>query len=223
MLSALLKSQTQPYHDQAESSPAMQAVIAPDLTREAYRDHLVRLLAFYGPTEAALADVDGLADVLPDLPERLVKTAWLRADLDRLGGAGEAPSAHAPAWSVAEALGVLYVIEGSTLGGRSIARELERSVGVTPEAGGQFYASYRGDRGPRWKTFKAALNAHGEAHPEAADDTVRAAADTFDTLRIWMAMPLPAGASAGASASQERPGRRPGGEGRGRREATAGP
>lgn len=192
MLSAHLKAQTRPHHDRAEASPAMQAVVSPRLTRAAYRDHLARLLAFYGPTEAALADVDGLADVLPDLAERLVKTEWLRDDLDRLGGGVEVPEARAPAWTVPEALGVLYVVEGSTLGGRIIARELARSVGVTPDDGGRFYASYRDDRGARWTAFKSALDAYGEAHPEASDDAVRAASDTFDVLRTWMEAPVPA-------------------------------
>lgn len=193
-LSAALKDQTRAHHDRAEASPAMQAVVSPDLTREAYRDHLTRLLAFYGPTEAALADVEGLRDVVPDLDERLVKTDWLRADLDRLGGVPNVLPAPAPAWDVAGAMGVLYVVEGSTLGGRIIARELERSIGVTPDAGGQFYASYGDDRGPRWTTFKGALDAFGTAHPEAVDAAVRAAADTFDVLRTWMEAPVPTSA-----------------------------
>ena len=191
MLSTLLKSRTRVHHDRAEASPAMQAVVSSDLTREGYRDHLVRLLAFYEPTEAALASIDGLRDVLPDLDARLVKSGWLREDLDRLGGQPEVPPSHAPTWSVAEALGALYVIEGSTLGGRIIARELDRSASVTPEAGGRFYSSYGDERGARWTAFKGALDAYGEANPEAVETVVRSAADTFDVLRTWMETPLP--------------------------------
>ena len=190
MLSALLKSRTRGHHDRAEASPAMQAVVSPDLTREGYRDHLARLLALYGPTEAALAEVDGLREALPDVAQRLVKTAWLREDLDRLGGVPDLPEAHAPDWTVPEALGALYVIEGSTLGGRIIARELARSIGVTPEAGGRFYASYGDARGPMWTAFKGALDRLGESRPEAVDDVVRAASDTFDVLRTWMEAPV---------------------------------
>lgn len=192
MLSALLKTRTRDHHDRAEASPAMQAVVSPDLTRAGYRDHLARLLAFYGPTEAALARVDGLREALPDLDDRLVKAAWLREDLDRLGDAPDLPAAPAPAWTAPEALGALYVIEGSTLGGRIIARELERSVGVTPDAGGRFYASYGDARGPMWTAFKEALDRLGDARPEAVDDVVRAAGDTFDVLRTWMEAPVPA-------------------------------
>ena len=192
MLSDDLKARTRTHHDAAEASPAMQAVMADDLTRDAYRDHLTRLLAFYDALEPALAEVDGLGAVLPDLGDRLGKADWIRQDLDVLGAGDSAPTARAPAFDVAQALGALYVIEGSTLGGRLIARQLGQSIGVTAESGARFYHSYGDDRGERWKTYKAALNQFGADHPERVDDAVAAAADTFDVLRTWMAVPLAA-------------------------------
>ena len=192
MLSADLKAQTRPHHDAAEASPAMQAVMADDLTRDAYRDHLTRLLAFYGPTEAALADVAGLAETLPDLGARLVKTKWLKEDLAVLGQAATAPTAQAPPLDVARALGALYVIEGSTLGGRIIARHLHDALGVTADAGARFYLSYGDQRGPRWTAFKQALDQFGADHPGQTDRVVASASDTFDALREQMAVPLAA-------------------------------
>lgn len=190
MLSDDLKARTRTNHDAAESSPAMQAVVADDLDRAHYRDHLVRLLAFYDPTEAALADVPGLDRWLPDLGERLVKAGWLREDLTALGPEQEAPSAYVPALALPDAFGVLYVIEGSTLGGRIIERQLGRSLGVTPDDGARFYHSYGDDRGPRWTAFKGALDAYGAEHPEAVDAVVRAASDTLDVLAAWLAPTL---------------------------------
>lgn len=192
MLSDDLKARTRTHHDAAEASPAMQAVMSDDLTRDAYRDHLTRLLAFYSPTEAALAEVDGLGAVLTDLGARLGKADWLRQDLDVLGMGDSAPSAHVPDFSVAQALGTLYVIEGSTLGGRLIARHLEQTLGVTEDTGARFYLSYGGERGERWKAFKSALDQFGTDHPDQADDVVSAAGDAFDVLTTWMAVPLAA-------------------------------
>ena len=193
MLSSDLKARTREHHDRAEALPAMQAVVSPDLTRDVYRDHLVRLLGFFGPVEKALAHVDGLSGWLPDLDARLVKTGWLRSDLDDLGGGTRPPEAPAPSWSLAEAFGALYVIEGSTLGGRIISRELKRSVGVTSEHGGRFYASYGDERGDRWTAYKAALDQYAERHPEAVDAVVHAAGDTFDAFGDWLQISLEAG------------------------------
>ena len=60
MLSDALRTRTRPHHDAAEASPAMQAVVSDGLTREAYREHLARLLPFTAGTEAALGAVPGL-------------------------------------------------------------------------------------------------------------------------------------------------------------------
>ena len=194
MLSETLKAQTRAHHDAAEASPAMRAVLADDLALPTYRDHLARLLGFYGPLEPALASVDGLRDWLPDLDARLVKAGWLADDLDALGPGPSAPAGHAPAFAAAGALGALYVVEGSTLGGRLIGRHLARTLGVTPDAGARFYHSYGDDRGPRWTAMKAALDAFGEARPGDVPDVVAAAADTFGVLSAWMAAPLGEGA-----------------------------
>ncbi len=186
MLSADLKARTRPHHDAAEASPAMQAVMSDNLTRDVYRDHLARLLAFYAPTEAALADVAGLADVLPDLDARLVKAGWLREDLAALGHEATAPAGQASSLDVGRALGALYVIEGSTLGGRLIARHLERTLGVSADAGARFYLSYGDERGDRWTALKQALDRFGADHPGQTDLVVASAAGTFDALRAQM-------------------------------------
>jgi len=161
MLSDDLKAQTRPQHDAAEASPAMRAVMSDALTRSEYRDHLARLLGFYAPLEPALGAVDGLRDWLPDLDQRLVKAGWLADDLRAFDDGPMAPAGHAPPLTPASALGALYVVEGSTLGGRLIERHLHRTLGVTPASGARFYHSYGEERGARWITFKAALDAFG--------------------------------------------------------------
>ena len=190
MLSDDLKAQTRRQHDAAEGSPAMRAVMSDGLAHSDYRDHLARLLGFYTPLEAALAKVDGLDTWVPGLDDRLVKTGWLAEDLSALDPGPMAPTGHMPALGVAEALGVLYVVEGSTLGGRLIERHLQRTLGLTPHDGARFYHSYGEARGPRWTTFKAALDAYGEAHPDAASDVIAAAADTVQVFSVWLAAPL---------------------------------
>ena len=89
--------------------------------------------------------------------------------------------------SVADALGVLYVIEGSTLGGRIIGRMLERSLGATQADGAAFYHSYGEDRGPKWAAYKAALDRFGDETPSETDRVIGAASASFDAMESWMA------------------------------------
>jgi heme oxygenase len=49
--------------------------------------------------------------------------------------------------------GVLYVIEGSTLGGQIIVRHLERNLGLTRESGARFFHGYGADTEAHWQEF----------------------------------------------------------------------
>lgn len=163
--------------------------MSPVLTKEAYAQHLARLHGFYGAFERQAADVDGLVDWLGDIDERLVKTAMIEADLRSLGSS-DPENEDLEGYSiddVASALGAFYVIEGSTLGGRIIGRQLERSLGVTQADGAAFYHSYGDDRGPKWAAFKGVLDRFGEEHPDKTDAVVEAASGTFDAMERWMA------------------------------------
>ena len=58
-----------------------------------------------------------------------------------------------------EALGALYVIEGSTLGGNVIAKQLSKTEGFDGISF-HFFGCYQENTGPMWKSFKEALD-HG--------------------------------------------------------------
>ena len=137
-----------------------------------YRTLLVGFHACHAPLEAALGRLDWTG-TLPDVGERLVKTGWLAQDLERLGVPLAAWSVPAPVpcpRSTAEGLGCLYVLEGATLGGAVVGREVARRLGLTAERGTRFFDGYGERRGVSWRRFLAALDAH------AADPTVRARA-----------------------------------------------
>ena len=119
------------------------------------------------------------------------RVAILRADLAALG---ESPDSIAAiprcaaaadlAATVPAAIGSLYVMEGSTLGGRLISRALASEP--WPPAGGLRYFEPYGDRtGPMWRGFKAGARTllPDGAWPEVGDGAVR----TFETLQHWLA------------------------------------
>lgn len=106
-----------------------------------------RYAALHIPAEVALAP--HLSD-LDDLDFESRRRAPL---LRRHAGSFTPP--FPPAASVAEALGMFYVLEGSTLGGRLILQDLaERGVDDPALA---FLDPYGRETGPRWRQFLAVL------------------------------------------------------------------
>jgi len=76
-------------------------------------------------------------------------------------GESEAPPVVAmqPPGDLAEALGVLYVLEGSTLGGQLILRTVARELGLDGEHGGSYFHGHGARTGTMWKDLKARADA----------------------------------------------------------------
>jgi heme oxygenase len=78
-------------------------------------------------------------------------------------------------------LGPLYVLEGSTNGGRFLARVLEKSLQIEAGAGISYMDPY-GERQPEmWASFKARADAV-ELTPDQARDVTHAAGETFRAI-----------------------------------------
>jgi heme oxygenase len=115
-----LRSATQDVHLQIERSVRF---LDPDATVNDYRDYLARLFGYVAPLEDRLAAVCGDA---PDLEVDARRKAHLAViDLRALGlplyEIGRLPRCAAlpDVSNLQRALGCLYVLEGSTLGGRT--------------------------------------------------------------------------------------------------------
>jgi heme oxygenase len=181
MFVARLKAMTRTEHEALEGAlPLMR----PDVSHAQYRDYLEKAHGFYGPLEAALAAMPGLDDVVPHLSARR-RAALAVADLEAQHCSVEALAerATAPFASLGEALGCLYVLEGSALGGRVIARHLQQVLALTPDA--LTFLAGRGERmGPLWQELTGALNrAVDEGVPE--DDVVAGARACFRDFHAW--------------------------------------
>lgn len=140
-----------------------------------YADLLKHFYSYFSTVEKAIAPYITLA-VLPDYKQRR-NSAYLKNDIEELGShTQELPPATAPLISnTAEALGALYVMEGSIMGGRIIVQMLQKS-GITK--GLSFFSGYGEATGNRWATFTAVLNREGAAE-EAAQAAIKTANDTF--------------------------------------------
>ena len=178
-----LRIETRPAHDRIEAAVDFPRLAA---SPEAYRRLLCRFYGFHQvwEEEAAALAPDGA------LFQRRCKTHLLAKDLAALGMTLQEiihlprcrPLMPLPA--PAAVLGSMYVIEGSTLGGAIIAREVERSLGLTAETGCAYFRSYGRDTARMWKSFGAALLA--ASSPDTDDLIVETARRTFDVMHDWL-------------------------------------
>ncbi len=164
-------------------------LLDPQLSRDSYRCLLTKFHGYYAPLEERMLALLWWEEINFDYVGRL-KTPRLEQDLIALGGTaddlaknprcGELPELAA----ISQVLGCLYVIEGATLGGRTITRHLKASLGLTPETGGAFFAGYGPETGPRWRAFAAMLSDVAERR-SGEDEIVASANQTFETMGCW--------------------------------------
>jgi heme oxygenase len=174
-----LRAETRPEHDRLENGLRL---ADPGLTLPRYREVLARFFGFWSGWEPRMAAV--LADEALLAPRR--RLHLLRADLVALGiGPETLPACEPPPiHSRGEAFGSLYVMEGSTLGGRVILKRLG-TLGLSPETGGcSYFAGYGAETGAMWSRFLERLEA--EADDANAPAIIGGARATFASLGDWM-------------------------------------
>jgi heme oxygenase len=160
-----------------------------DLSREEYRQFVGRFFGFYAPLEAQLMASNHWQLLGFDYAARQ-KAPRLVQDLVALGGnaaelAATPRCTNLPALtSLEQLLGCLYVIEGATLGGRIITRQLQTQLGLSPESGGAFFDGYGAQTGPHWKAFCTMLTNHADESRHG--EIVAGANRTFETLTHWL-------------------------------------
>lgn len=186
----LLRAGTREAHDRIELNPVMGRLTRDDLDLEHYTLVLRRMLTLHAAVEGRLAAA--LANHRDDLAlDARRKTPLLRRDLIALGATAWA---EYPPQALAElvvdepsAWGTLYVLEGSTLGGRIILRSIERSLGLTTDTGAAFFSGYGERTGHNWGIFVDALTAAHRRAPHWEDAIVASACACFAVMDDWLA------------------------------------
>lgn len=159
------------------------------LDTEWYQRLLQAYYGFYGPMELALYD-SGLIPQGFDQVLR-VKTPTLLNDLYALGvderAIGALPRCtQLPTFDTSAAcLGALYVLEGATLGGQVLRREMAQRLGVNADNGGAFLDVYGAETGRRWKDFLDYLGRLPLDTP-AKQRAVDVARSTFSCFEQWL-------------------------------------
>ena len=186
-----LKRETAPLHEALESRVD---ILSEGLTLERYKFILQKFYGFYLPLESRISALNGFKALgLDPLPRR--KLPNLISDLGKLGlssGAVEALPVcpELPGLtSLAHVWGSMYVLEGATLGGQIIRRELRKRPEFHQKDWFDFYNSYGDKVGTRWKEFCAALNRSGQETPIPGlrQAVIEGAVQTFEKLDKWLA------------------------------------
>lgn len=184
MLSTILKEQTAKEHQQLEVS------LVQTLKQMRHTSEYVQLLkTFYGyytPIEPLL-DKHINESIIPQYNERR-KADLLMQDVQHFGGddAVQLCTTLPPINNMYQALGVMYVLEGSTLGGQIITKMIMKGLNLPNEDGVAFYSGYGAETPAMWASFKDALNKY-EDH---AEEIVEAARQTFVTFKDWIELRL---------------------------------
>ncbi|GHB63257.1 biliverdin-producing heme oxygenase [Persicitalea jodogahamensis] len=175
-----LKAETQSQHQSLEQTEPSRRVMSPALSREGY---LEVLYAFHGAFSPLESQVRESLDKNPANLEFVPRSNLAIADIKQLSGSfnpdyfsqGDAIERQG-GLSLPEAVGVMYVLEGSKLGGKVISRQLAKTIGVEPQNGGSFFS---GGKIEEWKTFQAYCESYAQKRPEAADTIIESAKSTF--------------------------------------------
>ncbi|QRM29796.1 biliverdin-producing heme oxygenase [Microvirga sp. VF16] len=178
-----LKIETRAAHDRIEAAIDLDRRIS---SRDAYRDLLIRFYGFHEAWES---------EALEAAPDRTFfqsrcKAQLLARDIEALGLTSDEiiqlPQGRPlmPLRAPEAVLGSMYVVEGSTLGGAIIAREVERKLGLNAETGCAYFRSYGRDIAAMWKSFGAVLLE--ASSPETDDLIVASAQQTFDVMHDWL-------------------------------------
>ena len=154
-----------------------------------YQRLLQAYCGFYQPMEAALYD----SGLIPEGFDQALraKSPTLVSDLHALGLDAAAIQAlprcaHLPYLDTpAACLGALYVLEGATLGGQVLRREMAQRLAINADNGGAFLNVYGAETGRRWKDFLDYLGRQPLDTP-AKQRAVDAARSTFSCFEQWL-------------------------------------
>ncbi len=179
---AQLREQTRPAHARLETTLNL---LDEQLGRPEYLKILMRFHGFWQFWQPLAGKLMDDADFTGPR-ERL---HLLTADLAALGlspvAVAALPGCPMPELGGAgAALGSMYVMEGSTLGGRVIEKQLLARLGIGQDSGGSYFAGYGERTGLMWREFLARL----AAAPAADAAQINAGANaTFACLTLWFA------------------------------------
>ena len=173
-----LRQSARQLHDDVEKAVDVSGRIS---SFDGYVDLLGRLWCLHAGFERALQQHD-LAVFSVDQDARR-RSQWLVDDLQALTGR---PPSRLPVVitfdDAASALGALYVLEGSTLGGQILLKQVTSAFPVSSVHGARFFTGHGDRTGAMWKEFLGTL-ARVIPDSPTGDQVERGAVLSFETVK----------------------------------------
>lgn len=179
MITERLKSETAQLHKETEEVSFGAKIMSGTLIPADYATLIEKNYILHAIVEGALKGYSELNTVEGlDINDRY-KTDSLIADMKLLGKDLPAlPHVTFKINSLEEALGMMYVVEGATLGGAYILKALLRTPAMKDITTYNYYGVYGDTIGPKWKAFQQVLLTKVTTK-EQEDKAIEAASKTF--------------------------------------------
>ena len=152
---AELRQATHVHHNQLNRHPMLAGLTHADYAISDYQKLLCAYSGLYQGLEQHIMNFLCTHETQFDYRPRL-KSAWLSQDLAYFQIAPATPNraiAYPNIKELGDLVGILYVLEGSTLGGQLISKHLAKNLDLTSKTGGRFFAGYAENTATFWTDF----------------------------------------------------------------------
>lgn len=187
MIVQQIKAQTLDNHMSLENSELLRPIQEKSLTNEKYIVILKKFYGFFKPLEQKIEQFP-IEQFLPDFVNRR-KAQLLKQDINDITSTSQETLTicHTlpPVTTLADAFGCLYVMEGSTLGGKMIYKLVKDTLGFDYNNGAAFFYGYGTETGTKWKTFQQALTDFS-THSHSDSQIIQSANNTFVSFKNWI-------------------------------------
>lgn len=178
-----LKTETTPQHKSLEQKLNL---LRPEMTLADYSHVIERFYGFYVTLESEF-----FSNPHDNFFDDRKKSASLEADLKSLGINPALVKKISPARlpqmdSSEKQLGIMYVLEGSTLGGQVLQKHFHQKFDLTPEHGMSYFCGYKEQTMPRWRDFQRLLAESSHKNSLKQDVIIHSAQQTFLSLEEWL-------------------------------------
>ena len=187
MILERLRNDTVHNHKILESNILLSNLMAEHLTVDTYKRIISKFYTYFLPLEERITPYFSDGKYIPDFSERR-KASTLLEDLRHynisettLDFCQYLPDID----TIGQAMGALYVLEGSTLGGKFISKRVQETIGAAPDAGAKFYYGYGVETGAYWKRFCGYLSSYA-LDLGIQKEVVDSANNTFLKLNSWL-------------------------------------
>ena len=171
---ASLKEATKEAHNDVESLPISSEMMNPNVTLEQYQKYLLAMFGVINEVESQI--FPQVSSVFSDITQRS-KSQLIASDLKEIGAFAFPTKQNIfeiSGKSLPFLIGILYVIEGSTLGGRYMLKNIESAIDIDGKIATTFLSGYGNSTGSMWKKFMHELSAFESATKSSSEITAGA-------------------------------------------------